>query len=195
MGSSGLRPHTGRRRNEAVRQAVVDATVEQLRSPDQSDLSIEGVARAAGVGKQTIYRWWPSRGALVAEALARYAATVVPLPDTGTVRGDLEAFFRDSFAALADPGTARGLRRMLSLGLADPHFATALGEFTAMRRKDLRSLLERGRERGELAPEANLGVLVDLGYGFLWYRFLTGHAPLDAAAAATLAEHLVMPRG
>ena len=169
----------------------MDATVQALQAPDGSDLAIEAVARAAGVGKQTIYRWWPSKGALAAEALASYAAAVVPLPDTGSLRCDIESFFRDSFAALQDPGTARALRRMLSLGLADPHFGTALGEFTALRRKDLRTLFERGRDRGQLAADADLDVLVDLGYGFLWYRFLVGHAPLDGRAAAALAAHLL----
>jgi hypothetical protein len=65
-----------------------------------------------------------------------------------------------------------------------------LADFTAARRAALRSLLERGRAAGELAQDADLDMLVDMTYGVLYYRLLVGHAPLDEAAARSLAAEL-----
>src|ERR1700757_1172322 len=126
---SPRRPHTGRRRNEAAQDAILDAAFRLLSGPETEALTIDAIAAEAGVGRQTIYRWWPSKGAVVADALARHALVIVPERDTG------------SFA-------------------------------------------------GELAPEADLDMLVDMAYGVLYYRLLVGHAPLDENAARSLAAEL-----
>src|SRR6478672_6817511 len=68
-GTGGARPHTGRRRNEAARQAVLDAALRLLVESKGAPITVEAVARAAGVGKQTLYRWWPSKGAVLLDAL------------------------------------------------------------------------------------------------------------------------------
>src|SRR6201995_2352035 len=59
-GKAASRPHTGRRRNEAARAAILTATVDLLRDRGLDSLTIDAIAQAAGVGRQTIYRWWPS---------------------------------------------------------------------------------------------------------------------------------------
>jgi AcrR family transcriptional regulator len=161
--SSPVRPHTGRRRNEAARQAILDATFRLLSDPMVETLTIDAIASEAGVGRQTIYRWWPSKGAVVADVLARYAREVVP----------------------------ERHRQIVAGAQRDEHVAHALADFTAARRAALRALLERGREAGELAPDANLDMLVDMAYGVLYYRLLVGHAPLDEQAARSLAAELV----
>jgi AcrR family transcriptional regulator len=185
------RPHTGRRRNAAAREAILDVTSGLLRTAGLGGLTIDAIAGAAGVGRQTIYRWWPSKGAVVAEAMAYYAQVIVPPRDTGSLAADLTGFLTDSFAGLADPGTARSLRQLASAAQTDEHVAGALGEFTAQRRAALRALLEKARDRGEVPPGADLAVLVDMAYGFLWYRLLMRNAPLDADAARRLAACLI----
>jgi AcrR family transcriptional regulator len=185
------RPHTGRRRNTAARDAILDATFDLLREQGASGVTIDAIAVAAGVGRQTIYRWWPAKGAVVAEAMTRGARAMVPPRATGSFRGDLRCFLADSFAGLEDPGTRRALRQLASAAVHDEHVAGVLAEFTAQRRAALGALLERGVTSGDIAPEADLGMLVDLAYGVLWYRLLVGHAPLDAGAADSLATHLV----
>jgi AcrR family transcriptional regulator len=189
--SSPLRPHTGRRRNEAAREAILDATFRLLSDPMVEALTIDAIASEAGVGRQTIYRWWPSKGAVVADALARHARAIVPERDTGSFRGDLEAFLADSFGGLQGEGLAGRLRQIVAGAQQDEHVAGALADFTAARRAALRALLERGREAGELAPDADLDMLVDMAYGVLYYRLLVGHAPLDGKAARSLAAELV----
>jgi AcrR family transcriptional regulator len=185
------RAHTGRRRNEAVRRAILDAALRLVREGRRQDLTIDGIARAAGVGKQTIYRWWPSKGAVIAEALAEHAQEAVGLPDTGTLRGDLGAFLAASFRALEELGMAHVLREVIASAQQEAAPAAVLTAFTERRRAAMRSLLERAGARGEVGPQADADTLVDLAYGFLWYRLLVRHAPLDARAAELLTDHLM----
>jgi len=185
------RPHTGRRRNEAAREAILTVTHQLLRSQGLESLTIDAIAHAAGVGRQTIYRWWPSKGAMLAEAMGLQARTVVPPRDSGSFGRDLTDFLTDSFRGLEDAGVARGLRDLAAAAQHDEHVAEALATFTAQRRAALRALLARGQAQGVLGPDANLDLLVDVAYGFLWYRLLVGHAPLNAAAARDLTAHLI----
>ncbi|HEY7264995.1 MAG TPA: TetR/AcrR family transcriptional regulator [Trebonia sp.] len=192
--SSQRRPHTGRRRNDAAKEAILDAAFRLLSDPATGEgtggLTIEAIAAAAGVGRQTIYRWWPSKGAVLADALIRYAQVVVPERDTGSFEGDLAAFLTDSFAGLADRGYADRLRQIVAAAQQDEHVARVLADFTAVRRAALRALLERGRDAGELARDADLDMLVDMAYGVLYYRLLVGHASLDEKAARSLATEI-----
>ena len=185
------RPHTGRRRNAAARDAILDVTFELMRAQGTSGITIDAIAEAAGVGRQTIYRWWPTKGAVVAEAMTRGARAIVPARDTGSFPEDLRLFLVDSFAGLQDPGIRRALRQLVSAAVHDEHVAGVVSEFTAQRRAALRTLLERGVASGDIPATANLAMLTDMAYGVLWYRLLVGHAPLDAAAAADLAVHLI----
>jgi AcrR family transcriptional regulator len=79
----------------------------------QRGITIDAIAAAAGVGRQTIYRWWPAKGAVVAEAMARGARAIAPARDTGSFSGDLISFLTDSFAGLQDPGISRALRQLV----------------------------------------------------------------------------------
>jgi AcrR family transcriptional regulator len=183
------RPHTGRRRNEAAREAILDAAFRLLSDPGTEVLTIDAIAAEAGVGRQTIYRWWPSKGAVLADALVRHAGVVVPERDTGSFTGDLTAFLSDSFAGL-ESGYADRLRQIVAEAQHDEHVARVLADFTVVRRAALRALLKRGRSAGELAADADLDMLVDMAYGVLYYRLLIGHAPLDEKAARSLATEL-----
>jgi AcrR family transcriptional regulator len=185
------RQHTGRRRNAAARDAILDATFELLRTEGADSLTIDAIAEAAGVGRQTIYRWWPSKSAVAVEAMVRRARVIVPDHDSGSFPDDLTQFLTDSFAGLEDKGTRRALRQIVAAAQQDERAAEVLAEFTAQRRGALRTLLERGRASGDLPADANLGLLVDVAYGVLWYRLLVGHAPLDAGAARDLSTHLI----
>jgi AcrR family transcriptional regulator len=184
------RPHTGRRRNEAARQAVLDAALRLLTTRGYAALTVAAIAREAGVGKQTIYRWWRGRADIVLEAATELARTLVPVPDTGTLRGDLEAFLTATYGGAEDPRTLEILRAMAVEAQLDPEFAERFREFIARRRGVLTDLLRRGIERGELPPDANLTLLVDVVYGVLWYRVLVG-APVGREMAADVSGLLL----
>ncbi|MGW1055150.1 TetR/AcrR family transcriptional regulator [Streptomyces sp. NPDC001118] len=189
--SNEPRPHTGRRRNEAARRAILDAALELLADADGAPVSVETIARAAGVGKQTLYRWWPSKGAVLLDALTDRAAQDVPSPDTGNLREDLREWAVATFEASQRRPSAPALRTLVREAARDAHLAELMRVFTQSRRAAVREVLERGRERGELAADRDLDLLVDQFYGFFWYRFLLGHAPLDEAAADRLTDSLL----
>ncbi|MER5548335.1 TetR/AcrR family transcriptional regulator [Streptomyces sp. NPDC002589] len=189
--SNEPRPHTGRRRNEAARRAILDAALELLADADGAPVSVETIARAAGVGKQTLYRWWPSKGAVLLDALTDRAAQDVPSPDTGNLREDLREWAVATFEASQRRPSAPALRTLVREAAQDAHLAELMRVFTQSRRAAVREVLERGRERGELAADRDLDLLVDQFYGFFWYRFLLGHAPLDEAAADRLTDSLL----
>ncbi|MFD8703826.1 TetR/AcrR family transcriptional regulator [Kitasatospora sp. NPDC059648] len=190
------RPHTGRRRNEAAHRAILDAALHLLADSDGTPVTIDAIARTAGVGKQTVYRWWPSKGAVLLDALTdRADQDVSDQPDTGSLRTDLRAFIETTFDAAQRSTTASALRTVVREAARDPHLAELMQTFTATRRTALLDLLARGRERGELHGDADLDLIVDQVYGLFWYRFLLGHAPLDAAAAERLAATLTEGNG
>src|ERR1700683_4634962 len=160
--TSPRRPHTGRRRNDAARDAILDAAFRLMRRPGAAGVTIEAIAAEAGVGRQTIYRWWPTKGAVVADALVRHARAVVPERNTGSFTADLEAFLADSFAGLGNEGYAARLRQIVAEAQHDDHVARVLADFTAVRRAALRALLQRGRDAGDLPSGADLDMLVDM---------------------------------
>jgi AcrR family transcriptional regulator len=186
---SDHRPHTGRRRNEAARAAILKAAVDLLMTgADASTTTIDTLASAAGVGRQTIYRWWPSKGAVLLEAMIERANLTVPVPDTGSLRSDLHTFLGDTFRAAGN--NAAALRGVIAEAQRDQHTATMLSEFVAQRRAALLELFTRAISRGELPADAAVDLLIDQAYGVLWYRMLTGRGSLDADAAAELATAL-----
>jgi AcrR family transcriptional regulator len=185
------RPHTGRRRNDAAREAILDAAMRLLTNRGDEPLTVDTLAREAGVGKQTIYRWWSTKGEVLLEAMDRYARLEVPTPDTGSLREDLEQFLAATFRGAAEPATSAMLRALAGESATNPHVADLLRGFTETRRVTLRALLERGLARGELAPGVDLDLIVDQVYGVLWYRLLLGHRPLTADAATHLASALL----
>jgi AcrR family transcriptional regulator len=154
-------------------------------------LTIEGIAERAGVGKSTIYRWWPSKAAVVMDAVLEAASARIPFPDTGTARDDLRLQIASVIELYTKSKTGRGIRTLIAESQHDPTLAESLRDrFIASRRADAATVFERGIERGELRPELDIGVAIDALYGAVYYRLLVSHAPLDAAYADTLVDQV-----
>lgn len=170
------------------RRAILQATMEMLSQEGYHTMTIEAIAARAGVGKKTIYRWWPSKAAVVLEALTTYTEAHVPFSDTGSLEGDLQVYFEHSFPDLQEKlGTA--LHGLAAEAQLNPEFAHEFQRmFIVPRRETLIALLQRGVQRGEIAPDTNLDVLVDLIYGAKWYRPLLHPAPLDEAFTREIVE-------
>jgi AcrR family transcriptional regulator len=191
MGATPPRPHTGRRRNDAAHQAILDAALRLLAQSDGGPITIEAIAREAGVGRQTLYRWWPSKGAVLLEALTNRADQDVPVPDTGSLREDLRVLIAATFEGAQRPPSVFALRALVRESARDPHLAEMMQRFIGTRRAFVREVLARGRDRGELPPGTDLDLMIDQIYGLFWYRFLLGHAPLDDETAARLTDSLL----
>jgi AcrR family transcriptional regulator len=179
----------GRPRSEATRRAIEAAALDELRERGYASLTIEGIAARAGAGKQTIYRWWRSKADLVLDAMTDFADAAVPIPDEGSLPGDLLAFLVASFR---QRGARPALVGLMAHAVLDPEFAPAFRErFLFARRAALRGILQRAVARGEIDEAVDLELLLDVVFGVLWYRLLLDHAPLDDAAARDLAALVV----
>jgi AcrR family transcriptional regulator len=185
------RPHTGRRRNEAARQSILDAAADLLSRSDFGAVTINTIAAAAGVGRQTIYRWWSSKGAVLLEAMVGRAERAVPVPTAGSRLEELESFLASTFATASEPSTATLLRTGMAEALRDPEAASVLREFAAHRRAILIDMLARAQAEGELPQGVDLALLADQAYGVLWYRLLLAESGPSADVGRALASALI----
>lgn len=174
----------GRPRDGLAHRRVLEAVREHLRQDGLCGLSMEGIARQAGVGKQTLYRWWPSLAEVTLEALADEASETCPAPDSGEPAVDLRLFLRQTFAAV-NQNTGPLLCCLMVEAQKDDAFREKFRTVFIRRRQEvLAELLERAWRPGGLDP----WLVVDLVFGTLWYRLLVGHAPLDDGLADQLAQ-------
>jgi AcrR family transcriptional regulator len=176
----------GRPRSDEARQAILSAALAELGERGYAGVTVEGIAARAGVGKQTIYRWWPSKAEVVLEAARVEASARIKVPDRGSLGADLRAFLTATFRQRDQQPVVVGL---MAQALLDAEFAEKFREqFLFRRRAALRAVFDRGRERGELPAGVDVELLIDVVFGVLWYRLLIGHAPLTPRAARQLAE-------
>lgn len=182
------RPHTGSRRNDAAERAILRAAAELLAADDGAPITVAAIAERAGVGKQTIYRWWPSKSAVLLDAMIHRARQVAPALDIGDLRTDLRLFLHSTFAAAADNRSL--LLGVLREALGDNATMHQLATFTAARRDELAAILGRARARGQIPIAERPATVVDQAFGLLWYRMIFAHEPLDEHAADELATAL-----
>ena len=153
-------------------------------------MTIEAIAERAGVGKPTIYRWWPSLADVVLEALLDQADDEIKAPPFSSLRETLREFLRRSIQVIAD-GAGVHLRFLMAHAQVDEAFRTRYREnFTAERRMVLRTIFQQAVDQGQIGTEQNLDLLVDIVFGAMWYRLLLDHLPMEESFADELAEHV-----
>ena len=171
---NGKRP-PGRPRSESARLAILGTTLKLLGENGFADLTIEGVADRAAVGKTTVYRWWPNKGALVADAFAISTTRRLRFPDTGSVYTDLSRQMRQLVKVFRSR-RGRIVSAILAAGQSDKDLIAAFRErFLWPRRQEAYATLERGIRRGELRKDVDRDLLLDCLYGPLYMRFLIQH--------------------
>jgi AcrR family transcriptional regulator len=151
-----------------------------------AELSIEAIAADAGVGKTTVYRWWPTKAALVADAFSASAEQELLFPDTGNVCSDMSLQMRRLIRVFR---SERGkiVAALLAGGQSDPELIEAFRErFLFPRRRQAYKTLQRGIDRGELPKNSDLDLLLDSLYGPIYMRFLIRHAKLNEGFADEL---------
>lgn len=180
----------GPKRSEESRQAILTSAFELIREVGYRGLTIEGIAARAGVGKQTVYRWWPTKADVLFEAGAVKADLRVSTADHGSYRRDLEQFLHDSFTLLEFPGLPGLLRSLMAEAQIDPDFAARFRDgFLNRRRHALAEILQRAVRRGD-APEVSAELTADVVFGVIWYRLLATDRPLSVADVAPLVNLL-----
>ena len=177
----------GRKRSEESRRAILAAAMDLAGEVGFGGLTIEGIAARSGTGKQTVYRWWPSKADVLLDALATQADLHIPIPDAGSYAADLHEFLTATFALGRDERVVRVLRVLMAQAQIDPEFGERFrAEFLQRRRDALAVIVDRAGERGDLPASPPPGLVADIVFGVIWYRVLAGHRPLGEGLPAEL---------
>jgi len=177
--NNGARRLPGRPRSEDARRAILRSTLKLLQHAGFPELTIEAIAADAGVGKATVYRWWPNKGALVVDAFASSTEHKLHFPDTGSVYRDMSLQMKQVIAIFCSR-RGRIVAALLGGGQSDPELLEAFRErFLWPRRREAYKTLRRGIERGELPCNLDLDLVLDILYGSIYMRFLIRHDKLS----------------
>lgn len=182
----------GRPRSETSRCSIIETALRLARTKGYARITVDEIAAEAGVGKQTIYRWWASKAEVVLEALRKNAKEEIEIPDTGSLYGDLKAYLGSTFAvSLRRPGINNVLRSMMAEAQNDPNFFELFRrEIIDPRRAVLRGLLDRANKRDGKYKGLDVDLYVDIAFGTMWYRLLAEVGPIDDRLAELLATTL-----
>lgn len=171
-----------------VRTAVLEAASELLMDVGYDRFSIDEVATRAGVHKTTIYRRWPTKAELIADAVRVHSAENVPIPDTGNLQGDLQALTR---SVVTNIGSEEGSRRSRSIVAAAAHseeLTESMHSFWADRLALSVPIIERAIDRGDLPAGTDPNLIIETVIGPIWIRLLLTGEPIDAGLADRVAE-------
>jgi len=179
----------GRRPAAEVRADVLAAAGRLLLDDGLRAVTFERVAAESGASKTTLYKWWPSPGALAAEAYFAQSRRTLDFPNTGDLRADLIAQLRSFVRWLTVEGAAEPVSQLIGAAQMDPDLARAWSEAYALPRRQLaRDRLLIGRQAGELREDADLDVIVDQLWGACYHRLLVLKVPFDDAIVERLVD-------
>jgi AcrR family transcriptional regulator len=166
-------------RGAGARQRVLQAALDVLDEDGLAGFTMEAVARRAGASKATVYRRWPTSGALMIDAMD---ATFQPftVPDTGRVDTDVAQLLTAFVTLLEHTPFPRLLAAFIDAAERDPALAALHADLTQRRREPLLVVLSRGRERGQLPSDLDPEVVTDLLTGPFFYRRFIAHRPIPA---------------
>src|SRR3954466_4304470 len=185
----------GRPRSAATTNAVLQSAYTLMATTGLAATSIDAVARDSNVSKMTIYKWWPSREALLIDAFLHHASQMLPLPPASS--GSPAARARRHAAAYAEALQGEFGKVQLAVvsecisktGSAELFYA----RYLQFRRDALVEMIAAGQSDGSILAEAPPQDLYDAIYGSLFYRYVFGIAPITPAYARTLVDLVLRP--
>ena len=182
------KPARGRPRSAETEQAILESAYAIMAAEGLAAASIDAVARACGVSKMTIYKWWPSREALLIDAFLRQAASMLPLPEAGDPLARLRKHAAAYVRALnGDFGKVQ--LAVIAECIAGTGSAKIFSErYLAIRRDVAVQIIRAGQRDGSIVAKEPAGDLYDRVYGTLFYQYVFGFRVLTK----DYAEQLVM---
>jgi AcrR family transcriptional regulator len=193
MGSLEVEQEVRRRtggRSARVREAVLHATLDALSEHEPGTVTISEIARRAGVHATSIQRRWGSKDNVVLDALLTLSQEKLPIPDTGSLRGDLIAFSR-SMAGYLGSTAGETVVRTLAASEDDSDMADNREQLVWARYEAARVMIDRAAERGELRPGTNPQTALELLVGPLHYRALITRHPIDGGCIEEMVDTLL----
>ena len=178
----------GRPRSEQSRVAVLRATSALINEVGLRAMTTDEIAARSGVSKATIYKWWPNKYAVAVDAFLSEMATQSSDPDTGSAREDFRRTLRGLIRFYRSK-SGKAYAQLVGEAQFDPQIGSQLRENLIEARRDImRSIFNRGVERGELRPDVNPEIAIDLIFGPAMYRLVAGQAPLNNASADAIVD-------
>lgn len=179
-------------RTARTRESVLRAVVDELNDNGYAGATVERVAERAGVAKTTIYRRWGSLDGLLADVMADYAAREIPVPDEGSLDGDLHALSARVVASLGAPALRAAFGMMVKEAATDPAARELLARFLAGRMATMAVIIDRGMARGELPPHTDAAGVLGTVTSVIYYRLYVlgeevSQSIADSAAATAIA--------
>jgi AcrR family transcriptional regulator len=186
------RKSRGRPRSESCRLAVLAAAGELMLEGGLGAATIEAIAARADVSKATIYKWWPSRGAVALDGFFAQVSDSLAIPEGSSTAAALE-FQLDALIVLFRDTSAGPLWRALtSAAQSDPDIARALRErWLAPRRAVAAEVMRAGIERGEIRADVDVSTALDQLFAPIYHRLVFSHDPLDADLSSRLVSQLL----
>ena len=179
----------GRPRDARADRAILQATLHLIAEHGVYEFRTEDVAARAGVGKGAIYRRYGSKDELVTAAVAGLVREEIVVPDTGSTRADLLLLMREAVELYRGSLAAQLMPNLIAAIAQRPELARAVRDgFLAGRRAALGEVLRRGVERGDLRPDLDLELALDVLGGPLFYRLLVTGGPIDEQLAEGVAD-------
>jgi AcrR family transcriptional regulator len=192
MSGEGIPAKRGRPRSESAKAAILAAAAAILREQGLREMTIDTVAARAGVSKATIYRWWDSKAELALDTILAEALQRLPLPDTGTLAGDLRYRARATVRAFRSPTLGPVFASLIGEAQADPDFAIAFRDRVIRPlREASEEIFKRAIARGEIAEGVPVDAALDLLVSPAYYRLLLRTGPLDTRFADQVADLLL----
>lgn len=180
----------GRPRNMETQSSILSASYELLLESGFGAVTVEKIAERAQVSKATIYKWWPNKAAVVIDGFLSAATARLPVPDTGSVFDDI----LEHAANMTRFMTSREGSIFLEIigeGQVDSALAEAFRtRYIQPRRLEVRNIMNRGLQRGELEQNLDIALCTDLIYGPIFYRLLVTGDPIDKKYVEQIITHV-----
>jgi len=193
MGEVNEKKRRGRPRSAAAasHDAILGAVYDLLHEKSVRDLTIEEVARRAGVGKPTIYKWWPSKAALVMAMLDERITEDLPAPGAGNAEQVLRSLVRQLVRRFNGfPGKVAA--EILAEGQSEPSVLQEYRDrYQSKRRACATEVIERAQASGEFRKDIDPQVLIDMIFGPIYFRRLVRHQKLDERFGKELVDHIM----
>ncbi|WLP90599.1 TetR/AcrR family transcriptional regulator [Gordonia sp. NB41Y] len=163
----------GRRPLDEVRTEILQAAVEVLFDDGMAGFTIEKVAARAGASRSTVYKYWPSRGALALDGYVHTVGTQIAFRDTGDIHADLTSVLIAFARLMRKKPSGPAFAQLIGAAQTDPELAAAFSDhYFGPRRREVLALLDAARERGQIRPDVELTTIVDLLWGSCYMRIL-----------------------